>query len=53
MLHNMARDGHLASRETRKGRSVRKLYSISDKGRGALGRGQGNASENLPEAKKR
>lgn len=36
MLHKMERDGYLTCREERNGRSVRKLYSITDKGREGL-----------------
>lgn len=36
LLHKMARDGYLTLREQRDSRTVRKLYSITDKGRGGL-----------------
>ena len=39
MLHKMERDGYLVSRQEREGRTVRKLYTITPKGR--LGAGQG------------
>lgn len=37
MLHKMARDGYLVSRQERDGRTVRKLYTITPKGREGLG----------------
>ncbi|WEX08028.1 PadR family transcriptional regulator [Chelativorans sp. AA-79] len=36
MLHKMQRDGYLTCREERRGRSVRKLYRITDLGREGL-----------------
>lgn len=36
MLHKMAREGYLACRTERHGRSVRKLYRITEKGRQGL-----------------
>jgi DNA-binding PadR family transcriptional regulator len=36
MLHKMERDGYLLSREERYGRTVRKLYSITEKGKAGL-----------------
>ncbi|MER8533204.1 PadR family transcriptional regulator [Mesorhizobium sp. M1005] len=36
MLHKMERDGYLVSREERAGRSVRKLYRATDRGREGL-----------------
>ncbi len=36
MLHKLQRDGYLTCREERHGRSVRKLYSITDLGREGL-----------------
>lgn len=36
MLHKMARDGYLTVREERHGRTVRKYYSPTDKGRAGL-----------------
>lgn len=36
LLHKMTRDGYLTAREAREGRTVRKLYAITDKGREGL-----------------
>ena len=36
MLHRMERDGYLTSRRERSGRTVRKFYRITDKGREGL-----------------
>ncbi len=36
MLHKMARDGYLTCREERRGRTDRKLYAITEKGREGL-----------------
>lgn len=36
MLHKMARDGYLTSRDEREGRTVRKLYAITPKGKEGL-----------------
>ncbi|RKJ95036.1 PadR family transcriptional regulator [Alicycliphilus denitrificans] len=36
MLHKMERDGYLISRQEREGRTVRKLYSITTKGKEGL-----------------
>ena len=36
MLHKMERDGYLTSRRERDGRTVRKFYKITDKGREGL-----------------
>lgn len=36
MLHKMERDGYLTVREHKEGRVIRKLYSITDKGREGL-----------------
>ncbi len=36
MLHKMERDGYLVSRQEREGRTVRKLYSITPKGKEGL-----------------
>ena len=36
MLHKMERDGYLVSRQEREGRTVRKLYTITPKGKEGL-----------------
>ena len=36
MLHKMERDGYLVSRQEREGRTVRKLYTITSKGKEGL-----------------
>jgi len=36
MLHKMERDGYLVSRQEREGRTVRKLYKITTKGKEGL-----------------
>ena len=36
MLHKMERDGYLVSRQEREGRTVRKLYTITTKGKEGL-----------------
>ncbi|MBV8248095.1 MAG: helix-turn-helix transcriptional regulator [Comamonas sp.] len=36
MLHKMERDGYLVSRQDREGRTVRKLYTITTKGKEGL-----------------
>jgi PadR family transcriptional regulator PadR len=36
MLHKMERDGYLTSRSERDGRTVRKFYSITEKGKAGL-----------------
>lgn len=36
MLHKMERDGYLVSRQERDGRTVRKLYTITSKGKEGL-----------------
>ena len=40
MLHKMERDGYLVSRQEREGRTVRKLYTITPKGKRRLGAGR-------------
>lgn len=53
LLHKMARDGYLIWREERDGRTVRKLYSITDKGREGLAMAKERVREFTGEAMKR
>ena len=53
LLHKMARDGYLTVREERDGRTVRKLYSITDKGREGLTVAKERIREFTGEAMKR
>lgn len=53
MLHKMERDGYLICREERDGRLVRKLYSITDKGREGLALAKERVREFVGEAMKR
>lgn len=53
LLHKMTRDGYLTSREERVGRTVRKLYSITDKGREGLALAKERIREFTGEAMKR
>lgn len=53
LLHKMTRDGYLTSREERDGRTVRKLYSITDKGRDGLALAKERVREFTGEAMKR
>jgi DNA-binding PadR family transcriptional regulator len=53
LLHKMERDGYLTSRGARDGRTVRKLYSITDKGRAGLALAKERVREFTGEAMKR
>lgn len=53
MLHKMRRDGYLTMREERDGRTVRRLYSITAKGREGLRVAKKQISEFMGEAMKR
>lgn len=53
LLHKMDRDGYLTSREERDGRTVRKFYSITDKGRAGLALAKERIREFTGEAMKR
>jgi len=53
MLHKMARDGYLVSREERDGRTVRKLYAITEKGKAGLAIAKERVREFTGEAMKR
>lgn len=53
MLHKMERDGYLTCREEREGRTVRKFYSITDKGRAGLALAKERVGEFTGEAMKR
>lgn len=53
LLHKMTRDGYLTAREERDGRTVRKLYSITDKGREGLALAKERVREFTGEAMKR
>ena len=52
MLHKMERDGYLTSRKERQGRTVRKLYAITAKGRQGLEIAKAQISEFKGEAMK-
>jgi PadR family transcriptional regulator PadR len=53
LLHKLARDGYLVAREERDGRTVRKLYAITDKGREGLAVAKERIREFTGEATKR
>lgn len=53
LLHKMERDGYLTSRRERDGRTVRKFYSITDKGRAGLALAKERVREFTGEAIKR
>lgn len=53
LLHKMTRDGYLTVREDRDGRTVRKLYTITDKGREGLALAKERVREFTAEAMKR
>lgn len=53
LLHKMTHDGYLTAREERAGRTVRKLYSITDKGRDGLAVAKQRIREFTGEAMKR
>lgn len=53
LLHKMTRDSYLNSREERDGRTMRKLYSITDKGREGLAVAKERIREFTGEAVKR
>lgn len=53
LLHKMMHDGYLTSREERDGRTVRKLYSITDKGRDGLALAKARIREFTGEAMRR
>ena len=52
MLHKMERDGYLTCREERDGRTVRKFYSITDKGHQGLALAKERVREFTGEAMK-
>jgi DNA-binding PadR family transcriptional regulator len=53
MLHKMERDGYLTVRNERDGRTVRKFYSITDKGREGLALAKERVKEFTGEAMRR
>jgi PadR family transcriptional regulator, regulatory protein PadR len=53
LLHKLERDGYLTSREERDGRTLRKFYSITDKGRSGLALAKDRIREFTGEAMKR
>jgi DNA-binding PadR family transcriptional regulator len=53
LLHKLTRDGYLTAREARDGRTVRKLYAITDKGREGLALAKERIREFTGEAMKR
>jgi DNA-binding PadR family transcriptional regulator len=53
MLHKMRRDGYLTMREARQGRTVRRLYAITTKGRDGLRVAKKQIEEFKGEAMKR
>jgi PadR family transcriptional regulator, regulatory protein PadR len=53
MLHKMERDGYLTSREERLGRTARKYYTITNKGREGLDVAKAQIREFRSEAMKR
>ncbi|WP_425601146.1 PadR family transcriptional regulator [Brucella tritici] len=53
MLHKMERDGYLVSRDERDGRTVRKLYAITGKGKEGLALAKERVREFTGEAMER